>query len=369
MFLALEVCWRWLDWGIDPADLSQPVFQAVGADYITNPFYTDHPLLVRTDGAPHSFAVAQRFSRKKGDGRRVALLGGSTVHEWHLARPLVRRLQERTGERVRVINFGMIGCGSERERWSLEEALALSVDVVVLQTGHNEFCSFSNPTLRAHSPPTWRSWSRVIQSGSLLLERQRATTHHPYGPERIPGMPPELKERLYRDFKENLRAIARRCRQANVLLVLGTVPHNLCWAPTGHGRGDDSYVSKTPDELLRLAQADPPDPLASFEWGMRLKREGRTKEAKRWLERVMLDAPSPVCANRRINDIVIEVAGEYCIPLAPALETIERSAADGIPDFQLFRDDCHLTPKGYSLVMNAYAETIADHWFNTSRFK
>lgn len=198
------------------------------------------------------------FARAKpAEVFRVFIVGGSVagVYDTGAAKPGLKEVLERVlpGRRVEVVNCGLSGYNSPREKGVVREVLRYSPDLLVLMSAFNE----SQPGL----PPAWvarlgrrlervpglqRPWRRLL--GALY----RRT---------IPKMP---YSRLRMRLRANLTEILREASAAHVPVVLCTIPSNV----------RDMPPSDTPPF------EDP-----AFLAGWVLLEAGRLREAAEWFER------------------------------------------------------------------------------------
>lgn len=285
------------------------------------------------------YAHAQRFSIDKPQGTiRIALVGGSTVQELGDAVPLRQALVDAGLARdVEILNFGLCGCGTDREVQATAQALDLGADVVVLYTGHNEFVSESN--INTYRMPNW-PWrhSEILQLC--------------FGPAWMPEpgrfYSREEKEAVYARFRDHMQKAISLCRQKGVAVVVGVPPTNLVEPPM-------IYTSDTYD-----VRSLPPEPYRHYHSGMELLRQGRIKEGMEALERAIDDSPRPWRATRRIKQTLRELAAESSLPLADVDASLRARSPVGFPWPGFFVDHCHLNYLGQEVLLRSLFQAIAE---------
>jgi hypothetical protein len=355
---------RLIGFRFNPHDLSVPLFVDDGDGWMrTSSTFARNPVFV-----PHELCHDQRFRAVKagngGGGIRIALVGGSTV--WQLVdAPVLRQtLEQRYGCPVAVLNMGVLGCGSERELWSAEEALDLDVDVLVVYTGHNEFLSFSNPATY-RQPPSGMNWlarnSRIYQLAWWLFQGEIEPSDELPASEvwsRVRRYDEEDKEEVYRQYQDNLRQLIEVW--GNRPLVLATAASNLRLAPLVGSAGEtvEAIQKQSLEDLQQWARKDL-GAWVSHALGTRLLEQGGDRQlAKNHLERAFELTPCPERANARINGLLRELAQQRSIPLADIEREMAEQSPDGIPGSEWFVDNCHLNETGKRLQQLLLAEAV-----------
>lgn len=297
---------------------------------------------------------AAPFAAEKPLGTfRVFVVGGSIADEFMenphgLDEALAAALP---GLKVEVVNTGMPGYDSFREKAIVEEVLAYSPDALVLLTGHNE-----SP---AHRPlPYWR----------LKL----AETLGPWLPKRPPGLEPADDSLVRRNFEENLRAMLASARGRGVPMIVCLPPVNYRDAPARtspeafdarflHGwiayvRGDCGAASS---EWGKGVVADrPASPWALFYSGRCAEKQGR-REAARKLYLAASDTGWQGCPPR-CQEIIRRIALEQGAVLAEVDEAFRRAAPGVMPGLEMFADTVHWHPEHNPLVSLAILRAMTD---------
>lgn len=365
----------------NPHDLNLPVFERQGDEWHTSPHYLDNGLMkaVRAgSGGPIEVDLVRRQTFPAvppANAVRLVLIGGSTVHDWGMAEPLVQALSPALGRPVEVVNFGIPGCGSEREVLSVAEATQFAPNAIVLYTGHNEFLSVSSPDSWL-TPPRGLCFpyrqSRLLQAVWMFQERARAAGD-PGSYLGIGSMSnqeflvdlkpcrvylPADKERVYQALGRHLRQMAETARAAQIPIVLCSAPYSLthpAWSSVPR-----SEVEKLNTDSLkeRLARGEEDACISGQVLGERLAKTGHYTDAKEAYEGALLACQKPLRADRRMNAILAEVANSYQLPLVPLKAAIDAKSPHGIANEEIFFDQCHMRPPGHEIVFRALAAAL-----------
>lgn len=298
----------------------------------------------------------QKVSKAKAPGEiRVVFIGGSSMFLMAYFKKFAEVLERKfPGRKIQPINMGVPMWGSYRERLLAAQALTLQPDLLVMYSGHNEFYeNFMNRKnsgfwlqARAHVLSISRgaqviSWA-ADRAASALMERGMRRLYE--GHSRISwnlnfgtgeGFVISKRDEWLEFFQQNLEAIAKMYRAAAVPVLLVT---------TGFNR-----------EIKPLFGRHSPDHAIAF-WknGLRLKREGRQREAREALEMAGewdLRKSSPA-TNLRVK-WAAERSGAHFYDFDSDLVM----ATNGIPGDDHFFDQCHLrSPKWTDFLQEKLAE-------------
>lgn len=297
----------------------------------------------------------QRFPAVRQPGElRVFLLGGSSVHRLEEAPRLRERLAGSVppGTRVTLVNVGGNGYGTTRLRLHFQEILAYDPDVIVVYSGHNEFNEkFFRETLYAEHPlSALDEWllgrSRVYQLTAKGMHQLVRANVEAIRRKRHPFFPPHFeldwdqtydKGDIHEAYEENLHAMATLAAETGVPLLFSTVAYNRL-APPFQPDGDGFNRC-----LYHLDRAREPEAL------------------RRCTEEAIEDGLHPIRATEATNAIVRRVAQRRGIPLVDVDARIVAASRDGIPDFDLFDDHCHLNERGNAILQDALFEGLAAH--------
>jgi hypothetical protein len=204
------------------------------------------------------------------------------------------------------------------------------------------------------------SHSRIVQLVWWLLDRTLESS--PTGNAGIPkkAYTDSEKELVYAQFEQNVQSMVAACQNRGVPIVIATAASNLRM-PTGTSR---AVPKAEVERLVRDVQMSGNSPLAlerrmAFYWGMLLADKlQRPQDAIPFLEQALLDHRRPERANRRTNAILKDTASRNDVLLVDVEAAVSAKASDGIPGFDLFRDNCHLTERGYAIVQEAIAMQV-----------
>lgn len=282
--------------------------------------------------------------------------------------------------RYEVVNGGISGQNTFKERAMVAAAMRHDVDVLILQTGNNEFL---HRLLTPASGPegVWRALSapRFVRA----LARNESAAGERRNP-RISKPNYLLSARPYiLDFEANLRAMVRMGKRAVAEVILVTPPHNrLELGPINY---HPCLASTDPSEFCELvSQVDPYWHMSSrFElaespeavkeaFGSFLHQSddfgywarwhlGRTYAAKgRWEEAwEQFDSiPDSLRPRPGIWEAIREVAEDEDTPLVLAMEDFRRQVEGGVSPSTLVCDHVHLTARGNYLMARMVAEQV-----------
>lgn len=260
--------------------------------------------------------------------------------------------------KIQPVNMGVPVWGSYRERLLAAQALALQPDLLVVYSGHNEF--FENFMVRKN-PGFWMkartfvlsvsrgaqaiSWAADRAAGAWL-ERGMIRLHE--GNSRIPwkmnigtgeGFAVSKRDEWLEFFRQNLEAMVAMYRAASVPVLLVTTGFNREIKP--------QYGLHSPDHAV-----------AFWKDGMRLKKEGRVREAREMLEKAGewdFRKSSPA-TNLRVK-WAAERSGAHFYDFDSDLVL----ATNGIPGDAHFFDQCHLrSPKWTDFLQEKLAERAGE---------
>ena len=287
-----------------------------------------------SDAAPFSAA-------KPANGYRVFLVGGSIASEFGLnPRSLEEALaQVLPGRKVEVVNVGMPGYDSFRERPIAEEVLGYEPDLIVLLTGHNE-------STARRPVPGWR-----LRLASWLAPLRFVAAPAAPAP---PG--PEDDGARLRGVEENLRAMLSAARRRGVTMAVAVPAVNYRDNPA-------RFSPEKNDERFRLGWEaylagdcsvareawTPPTGAWSLFYGARCaEKAGRRDEARRlYLEAT--DSGWQGCP-RRCRELIRAVAKENGALVADVDAAFRRAAPGVLPGLDMFADTMHWHPERNALV-------------------
>lgn len=320
------------------AGLADPIFTREGEVLTTRPEYQT--------------AVQPQRLRLEEGGRdfRIAVLGGSSVHNLQSLEVLRTLLHAHTSRFLPVINAGAVSYGSVRELYHLPEVLSYRPDVLILYTGHNEFEENLLNELRLSTAPLhpldlWLSGNLRLYQGVSFLAQQaggalvkRELLSPQVDPSRrMQWHPLHDKHKVHALYKSNLEAMVALAKQRGVPVILGTVAYNRRLAPFSAGEGNE------------------------WKEGEQLFARGKFGEAKRAFELGLDHDESPHRASETTNRIVREVAAATGASLLDIDAEIVKLAPHGIPGPELFDDHCHLNRRpGNVMLQRLFAARILE---------
>lgn len=369
------------------------------------PFRVEGDVVSLVPDAARTFNPVHLARARAAGSIRVVVLGGSSTYGFPYGdavshpRFLEHRLRAALpGADVEVVNLGGMSYGTLRISRMLGWVLRLEPDLVIVDTGHNEFVERAAYE-RALGGGATGSATRAMLAGSRLfgllaagVERLGASGtgagsyHSPFGLEvsrdenRIFTL--EDKQRVALAFEDRLRDIVARCRDASVPVVLLTQGSNLRdWRPEylafayslpaerqreflrhaalGLRLLDTDRAAEAIDELDRALAIDDRHASTVFQRATALARLGRTLEAVAAFRRARDLDPVPIRALGAMNDAIRRVAADTGSGLVDAEAALGGDAADGIPGGDQFLDYCHPTDRGHRVVATAVASSLA----------
>ena len=324
-------------------------------------------------GHRHAFPV-----RKDEQSLRVVLVGGSMAkgipyvgcQAGDMARWMEALLQMRYPSRqVTVVNAGVGGMNSCGVVETIRRVARIKPDLVVVLSGNNEGYVPDAVDLTLHRWLVYRAMRKAVLGEIEPSERPPF-----YEQDKNVGALESL-------FRGNLERIVELSQRKRFELVLTTVPINLKWCGTQipgstislAGQG---FPSLAPDEYvdrgLMFCQRGQRDPafeafsgserpyVAGLALGQCLEDMGDVELAMQTY-RDLVQAHPMGRARPSYNDIVREVAAAHPdVILADADATYLGLRAGGVPDPDLFLDNCHMTAEGNWLVAREMISAASD---------
>jgi hypothetical protein len=320
---------------------------------------------------PSSIPVA------KGSAWRFIATGGSFVRGMPYGQPdgtelpgttwfwLRQRLAERYPEaEVQVVNVGASGQNSQRVLGFVQELVQLEPDLLFVATCNNE----------GALPPGQVMETLHNQAAYRLLVNWLVPTPEAQDRSTFMLQDPDT-EAVRAVFRANLEAIVATAEQADVPLLMATLPVNLRYTGDDWGNVlDQGFLNDQPQrrnadaclqegiELYqanrckqaeeRLQQCD--NKAEALRWiGLCAYRRYRFDQAQTMLEQSVELIPRGRC-RPSFNGIIREVAGSADHVTLVDLEAATQAIAPhGIPGPELFHDNCHMTWDGYEAMARA----------------
>ncbi|MEC8382655.1 MAG: hypothetical protein VXZ96_20175 [Myxococcota bacterium] len=361
------------------------------------------------DQGPKYERVRPEVFFKEKTGRRIIAIGESFVYGLGLPAndSWPGQLKARLGENVEVINMGRCGTYASRLVPILKAALTLDPDVIVLSTGNNEhtMTSFYTGPLGRQPLKSYKLMSTlgVFQTYGLLYRQiagpdikfresfteapknfENDTDQQVYAARRRPpnmqlfpdGLATPLvttileQEQRLKEliFKDHLQEMIRLSSEANVPMILTTLPRDLAVPPVLSG-----VHAQNESEVRRIAKGlQARDPRSQEDWvsqglkeddkvslflyekGMISLREGNLKEAAKWIRQNISWELVPD-ATPEINQIVRNLANQNQLQLID----LDVYAEQYLTNPQtIFLDKVHVNARGASEIADQIAPAI-----------
>jgi len=306
---------------------------------------------------------------RPGDPYRILMLGssalfGSGVTPFQSIPGRLQRLMDIQGLPVEVINAGVIGSDSTRQRTVLTRCLDLfSPDLVVFYGGNNEFLR-----LRAYKELDPR-WSPRLERVHATLEAAplyrvlAAWLQRPYSVAPLAGVPVDsLPSRITREdvpmvrelFERNLRWIASTCAQKGIPVFLCAAVGNQMTPP--EDEFPDAEVAlrtallrsarhgRLREFLLEEAGRRPTEAWLQHACGRLLLKAGDTTGAARHLMAAVETDSGPCRALPSFTPTVRDAAREAGARFVD-LPALLRQRYGPVLGDQVFLDHCHFLPQ------------------------
>lgn len=311
-----------------------------------------------------------------------------------LLRPL-----RRPGTRVEMMNFGVGGMGSTKAARILSRTLRYKPDLVIVYTGHNEFCDstfFLRPEAASRGGPlstvAWwaASHSTLVKLGSVLFGPRAERPPTRFTDDQCQSktlLTAEQRRELRFTYERNLRHIASLCRREGVPLLLlpqfasmvrpPTCPAHSGWED-GHAdepvlelearvcKGDGLSTKQAADLVEQILELDPRSAVAHYWLGERALEAGRRDAALRHLEIMLEEDRTPKRFRPSFRQILRELGdGETVFFLDVEARSRRYLHGDPLQDGRLLIDRMHPNITGQKII----AETIFDGFLRPRRFK
>lgn len=319
---------------------------------------------------------------------RVVFVGASTVQGFPFPRRLAAAsflqamLADAWPERaVEVVNLGITSIASFAVAQVVEDALALTPDLVVVYTGHNEFYGLYGAGRHHRLQYFWRQLHLTHLVGGLIgawgpkTDLIKMAAKHGAVPWGSPGR--ALAEQ---NLRANLQRVGRLCEQAQVPLVLCTVVANDAgFAPVGSTEGGAAWKARVEQAARRLTRGyvAPEEAEAALQqleqaaalssehaWlcylqGRALERLGRKAQARRAFRRARDLDTKPWRAPAAHNAVIRTVAAEHEAALADVEAAFAVAApAQGV-GWEWMVDHVHFSVAGQVLLARTILHRIA----------
>ncbi|QEG40618.1 SGNH/GDSL hydrolase family protein [Roseimaritima ulvae] len=352
------------------------------------------------------FQPAQFARHKPANGRRIFVVGGSTVqgrpYSTETAFAELLRVQCQTAWpqfEWEIVNCGGVSYAAYRVAAIVDEVLQHEPDAVVVYTGHNEFLEARTYAVQRRIPPSLAPWLaagcrlRIVQwpatwlrspppQRSVLGGEVDAVLDHPGGLELF-EREPEFRTCVIDHFQLSLCRIAEACRAAEVPLVFcvpasdvlsvppfKSAPPSAEEAPAAVAQQvqqswrqatDPQRSSEQRVEACRqVLKLDPLHAGAAYMWGRQLWQREDYDEAATWL---LVARDRDVCPLRATSEIearVRQAAERYGTMLVDVPGSFASPQQSSICQVRRFVD--HVHPRidgGHTRIADALFQQLA----------
>lgn len=319
---------------------------------------------------------------------RVVVVGASTVQGFPYPRRLAAAsflqamLADAWPERaVEVVNLGITSIASFAVARVVGDALALSPDLVVVYTGHNEFYGLYGAGRHHRLQYFWRQLHLTHLLDGLLggIGAKTDLIKMAAGRGAVPLHSPG-RAAAEQNLRANLRRVGRLCERAQVPLVLCTVVANDAgFAPVGSTEGGAAWKAWVEDaaRLLTRGYVAPEDAEAALEqleqaaalssehaWlcylqGRALERLGRDAQAQRAFRRARDLDTMPWRAPTAHNAVIRVVAAEHGAALADVEAAFAAVAPASGVGWEWMVDHVHFSVAGQALLARTLLHSVA----------
>lgn len=365
------------------------------------------------------FQPASFSARKPANGKRIFVLGGSTVQgrpystESSFSAWLKLRLEASCPALdYEVVNCGGVSYASYRVAKILDEVLQYEPDAIVIYTGHNEFLEDRTYADVKNMSTTRKAatrlgdhlhlvrWLRRLgsdrsarkesrsgagpQQGTVMAEEVDAMLDHEGGLERY-QRDASWKKDVEDHFAKTFRSMILRCKEAKVPLVVcvpvsdlvGTPPFKSVLATSIASDESQRFerewkraIDSEVDSAARLMAAEACLQLDSQHAGAnylagRLAYElGQNEKALKHLIAARDHDVCPLRATTTIVNAVVDTSSEFDVPVVDVRGEFDRrnrnqlAIPDGLVDREMFLDHVHPTIAGHQRIATQISKTL-----------
>lgn len=347
----------------------------------------------RRAAAQQSFNEQSFLAEKPADGLRIFCLGGSSAYgfPWGAEAAFTSVLGELLAARhpelhVEAINAAGVSYGMHRLNIVADELRRYQPDIFIIYSGHNEFIEpafFESLKNRSaiHTQLEYQlAHSRVYSAMRSALEyvarQQRAAdsaVEVDVRRDETRVFAPEEKAAIVAEYRWRLERLVRRAQEAQIKVVLVTVPANLSqWRPQASAgltalaaadrelwsaavaggqrefrAGNFAAAAGYLEQAARLA---PDHAETQYYLGRVCEQLGRFDEARAAYQRACDTDASPIRRVSGINEAIRDVARQRGALLVDADQIFEQQSEHGLVGFNLIEDYVHPTRAGHELL-------------------
>jgi tetratricopeptide (TPR) repeat protein len=376
-FILIEGALRLMDYGKRPA-----LFIPAQVDFTNQEYLMTNPKVAERYFSKHGYVPPpphdQFLKNKPENGYRIIIMGGSTAAGWPylenmiFSRILRQKLSDTFPEReIEVINTAIGAANSYTLLDLVDEILEQQPDALLIYAGHNEFYGALG---QAHANSF--SKTRWIVNFYLKLQKLRMfyllrdlilnlhvwlsqnfgreesdNNHKAFMNEAIGQKSIPLGSFTYKrgilQFQCNMRDILKKAQFAGVPVIISEVVSNI--------RDHKPFIS---EGFQNIPPAD------SVYWeAKKLEAENKMEDARKAYYRAKdLDAMR-FRASEDFNQIILQVAAEYGVPVVPMKHYFEIASPNHLIGNNLMLEHLHPNEKGHFIMSEAFFETMNSRGF------
>ena len=262
---------------------------------------------------------------------------------------------------IEVVNVGMSAINSYTILDLLPGIIKKKPDLILIYTGHNEYygaLGVGSTESIGYSPFTVRTilWLNKFKTVELInniinsisrsiktdLSGSEATLMVKMAEDKLITFNSDKYYKGIEQFENNLDDILKKCKEANVPVILGTLVSNL--------KNQKPFISIKENEIPAAIDLFS-DARLQLEKGNRQKADSLFRYAKD-LDALRFRAPEV------INKVILRLANKYNFSTVKLDSFINSSSSQGVVGDELMTDHLHPNVKGYQLIGRFFLQEI-----------
>lgn len=318
--------------------------------------------------------IPDGFKKNKDSNTfRIFALGGSSTAGFpyppngSFTRYIKRELQDKYPSRnFEVINLGISAINSITIRDIIDDVIEQKPDLIIIYAGHNEYYGALGPAsvnkifnnqkliqfiLDLKSYRFFQMIENTIYSLTSLLsshtDKSSSTLMSEMASNNLVNFNSEIFHAGVNQFKENLDHILSKTTSSKIPIILGTLTSNLKQQPLCSYSGCDT--------------------LNNYFYKVLNNKEISAVDKKYQLLKIKEKDNLRFRAPEIFNEIIINTADKYDLPVAKLNETFEKFCPDNIVGYELMVDHLHPNLKGNEIISHEFFKIIEQKQFIQKR--